>query len=101
MAKAPKQKRGPKTLLEKVDEKYPNYSQEVLGLSVPQLDQRIAELQKTLEDSEQHREEKQGEALRSLKEELKSINGPYNDVKKAVALKTKLLVSLVREKGGK
>lgn len=100
MAKG-KRAAGPKTLQEKVDAKHEGYSAEVMGLSIPQLDQRIAELQKALEDSETHKEEKQGEALRGLKEELKSINGPYSDVRKAVALKTKYLVSLVREKGGK
>lgn len=100
MAKGQRKPRTAKTLMEKVDEKYPNYSQEVMGLSVEQLDKRIVEMQKTLEDSENHKEEKQGEALKKLKEDMKTINGPYADVKKAVALKTKFLVSLVREKGG-
>lgn len=95
-----RQKRGPKTLMEKVDEKYPQYSQEVVGLSVPQLDQRIAELQKTLDDAAQFQEEKNGEAMKTLAAQLKDLRADYGDVKKAVALKTKLLVSLVREKGG-
>ncbi len=100
MAKAPKQKRGPKTLMEKVDEKYPNYSQEVVGLSVQQLEKRIADMQKALEDAAQFQENKNGEALRTLASQLKDLRADYGDVKKAVVLKTKLLVSLVREKGG-
>lgn len=88
------------SLLERVDEKYPGYAGEVVGLSVQQLDQRIADMQKTLEDSETHRDEKFGEELASLKAKAAEINGSYNDVKKAVALKTKFLVSLIREKGG-
>jgi hypothetical protein len=93
--------KGPKSLLEKVDNKYPGYANEVVGLNVPQLDQRIAELQKTLEDAAQFQEDKNGEAITGLAAQLKDLRADYGDVKKAVALKTKLLVSLVREKGGK
>ena len=100
MAKAARKPRGPKSLQEKVDEKYPQYSAEVMGLSVQQLDQRIASLQKELEDAAQFQEEKNGEALKSLAAQLKELRADYGDVKKAVALKTKYLVSLVREKGG-
>lgn len=99
--KKAKKSRGPKSLQEKVDEKYPEYSGEVMGLSVQQLDQRIAELQKTLEDAAQFQEEKNGEAIKGLQAQLKDLKDDYNEVKKAVALKTKYLVSLVREKGGK
>src|SRR5258708_7792475 len=95
-----KGKRSPKSLQEKVDEKYPQYSGEVMGLGVPQLDQRIAELRKTLDDAAQFQEEKNGEAMKSLAAQLKDLRADYGDVKKAVALKTKYLVSLVREKGG-
>lgn len=91
---------GPKTLQEKVDAKYPKYSGEVMGLSVAQLDQRIAELQKTLEDAAQFQEEKNGEAMKTLAAQLKDLRADYGDAKKAVVLKTKYLVSLVREKGG-
>jgi len=92
---------GPKSLQEKVDDKYPQYSAEVMGLNVPQLDQRIASLQKELEDATQFQEEKNGEALKSLAAQLKDLKADLGDVRKAVALKTKYLVSLVREKGGK
>lgn len=95
-----KGKRSPKSLQEKVDDKYPQYSAEVMGLSVPQLDQRIATLQKTLEDAVQFQEEKNGEALKSLAAQLKDLKADLGDVRKAVALKTKYLVSLVKEKGG-
>ena len=100
MAKG-KRPAGPKTLQEKVDAKYEGYSAEVMGLSVPQLDQRIAQLQKTLEEAVQFQEEKNGEALTSLAAQLKDLRADLGDVKKAVALKTKYLVSLVKEKGGK
>jgi predicted DNA-binding ArsR family transcriptional regulator len=91
---------GPKTLMEKVDKEYPNYSQEVLGLSVQQLEKRIADMQKGLVDAATFRDEKFGDEIRSLKEQLKDKNSSYTDIKKAVGLKTKYLVSLIREKGG-
>lgn len=97
MARAP---RKTKSLLEKIDEKYPEYAGEVMGLDVAGLDKRIAELQKTLEDAAQFQEEKNGEAMKKLSADLKDLRADYGDVKKAVALKTKFLVSLVREKGG-
>jgi len=99
MAKG-KRPAGPKTLQEKVDDKYEGYSAEVMGLSVPQLDQRIAGLQKTLEEAVQFQEDKNGEALASLSAQLKDLRSDLGDVRKAVALKTKYLVSLVKEKGG-
>jgi prefoldin subunit 5 len=88
------------SLMEKVDTKYPGYSDEVLGLGVEQLEKRIVEMQKGLEDASQFLEEKSGEAIKSLKEELKELKAPYTEVKAAVALKTKYVVSLIREKGG-
>lgn len=95
---ASRKPRKPKTLLEKVDVEYPGFAEEVLGLNVQQLDKRIADMQKELEKSEQHKAENQD--LRDTSASLEQLRGPYKDVKKAVGLKTKFLVSLIREKGG-
>jgi hypothetical protein len=88
------------SLSEQVDTKYPGYVSEVAGLSVTQLEKRIADMQKTLEDAAIFKEEKNGEAIKSLREQLKDLNADYSDVKKAVVLKTKFCVTLIREKGG-
>lgn len=101
MAKGRKGPRKPVTLLEKVDTKYPGYADEVQGLSVQQLDQRIADMQKSLEDAAKFKEDKNGDAIKTLKAQLKDLNADYSEVASAVKLKTKLLVSLVREKGGR
>lgn len=71
---------------------------EVLGLSVKQLEDRIANLQKELDKSEEHK--KENEALKDAKYEVSIIEGPYSDVKKAVQIKTKFLIELIKEKGG-
>ncbi|NJO48297.1 MAG: hypothetical protein HC840_01115 [Leptolyngbyaceae cyanobacterium RM2_2_4] len=71
---------------------------EVLGLSVEQLKNRIAQMQKDLDESEEHKKDNQ--ALADAKSEVAMIEGPYNDVKKAVKVKTKFLIELIKEKGG-
>lgn len=70
----------------------------VLGLSVQALKERIAQMQKDLDESEEHKKENQ--ALADLKSEVATIEGPYNDVKKAVKVKTKYCIELIKEKGG-
>lgn len=70
----------------------------VLGLSVEQLKARIAQMQKDLDESEEHK--LANNALADLKSQVSTIEGPYNDVKKAVKIKTKFLIELIKEKGG-
>lgn len=95
MAKGSK---GPKSLLEKVDNEHPGFADEVSGLSVQQLEKRIADYQKSLEDSEQHKAA--NDVLQTAKAQVKELNAPYAEVRKAISLKTRFLVQLVREKGG-
>lgn len=68
------------------------------ALSVEQLEARIAQMQKDLDDSEAHREE--NTVLNNLKGQVSEISGPYNDIKKAVKLKTSYIIALIKEKGG-
>ena len=88
------------SLLEKVDSKYPGFADEVGGLSVQQLEKRIADMQKTLEDAVIFQDEKNGGEIESLSAQLKDLKADLSEVKKAVALKTKYCVKLIREKGG-
>jgi hypothetical protein len=92
--------RKPKTLVEKIEAEYPDFQSEVVGLPIPQLEKRIADMQKELQDAADFQEEKRGEEIQNLVNELKEARGPFTDVKKAVSLKTKYLVTLIREKGG-
>ncbi len=71
---------------------------EVVGLSVKALEDRIVNLQKGLDESRAHKEE--NIALRTAKEEVAELNGPYADVEKAVKVKTKYIIELIKEKGG-
>jgi hypothetical protein len=93
-----KKARKPRTLLEKIETEFPEFQSEVVGLAIPQLDKRISDMQKDLQDSEEHKSA--NEALENARKEVAELAGPYTDVKKAIGLKTKYLVSLIREKGG-
>lgn len=74
------------------------FRDEVWGQTTSQLEDRIATLQKQLDESEEHKSE--NVALRDAKYEVSIIEGPYNDVKKAVKVKTKFLIELIKDKGG-
>lgn len=82
---------------DKVQKSYPDFVQEVDTLTIDQLKARIVQLQQALEESEAHKEA--NEALASAKAELSELSGPYRDVKKAVGLKTKYIIELLKEKG--
>lgn len=66
-------------------------------LSLSELEDYIVRLQKGLDESREHKEE--NIALRNAKDEVAELSGPYNDVEKAVKLKTKYLIELTKEKG--
>ena len=82
----------------KTQKNYPEFTKEVDGLSVEQLNERMATLAKSLADSEEHREN--NEALEEAKAKVAELKGPYDDVKKAVRLKQRYLRNLIKEKGG-
>lgn len=74
------------------------FLEEVAGLDVETLEKRISGYQKSLEESEEHKEE--NTALQNARNELSSLVGPYNDIKKAIKVKTSYLIALIKEKGG-
>jgi hypothetical protein len=88
----------PLTFAQKVQKDMPEFVDSVNGLSVQQLETRIATYQKELQDSEEFRGK--DEALSRAKAEAKELAAPYNDVAKSVGVKTRYLIELIREKGG-
>lgn len=74
------------------------FKEEVDRLQVPALKERVVQLQKGLDESRIHKEE--NVALRNAKDEVAELNGPYSDVEKAVKVKTKYIIELMKEKGG-
>jgi hypothetical protein len=81
----------------KVQEEYPEFANEISFLDLPSLRARIVSLQQALAESEEHREA--NDSLKEARAVVSEISGPYNDVKKAVKLKTKYILDLIKEKG--
>lgn len=74
------------------------FKEEVDTLSIPALEARITKMQKALDDSREHK--KNNEVLNKVRDEKSMLEGPYNDVEKAVKVKTKYIIELIKEKGG-
>jgi len=91
-------KKEPLTFAAKVQKEFPEFTDEVDRLDVQALKNRIATYASELSESEDHKEN--NEALKDAQSEVKLITGPYSDVKKAVAKKTRYLLSLIKDKGG-
>jgi hypothetical protein len=89
--------RTKKSVTKQVQENYPEFADEVNGLSIDQLNNKLASLAKGLEESESTKENDEDlERAHSLASEL---GAPYRDVKKAVNLKTKYVIGLLKDKG--
>lgn len=86
------------TLFQKLTKENPEFVAEVGGLSVEQLNARLAQLAKDGEAVEDAKEA--DEALEVAKAEASDLAAPYRDAKKAIRLKGRYVISLIREKGG-
>lgn len=82
---------------EKVQKQYPDFAKEVDQLGPEDLRSRIVGLQKGLQESEEHKEA--NETLADAQSAVAELLGPYRDVRKAVKLKTKYVLELLKEKG--
>jgi hypothetical protein len=89
--------RTKKSVQEKVQQEYPEFVTEVVGLSEDQLNGRLATLAKNLEESENAKEA--DEELADAQILASELSGPYKDAKKALRLKSKYVISLLRDKG--
>lgn len=81
---------------EKMKLENPEFVEACQGLSVPELDNRLAALAKDAASVDQAREA--DEALAKAKEEASGLGAPYRDAKKAIKLKTKYVLELIGER---
>lgn len=86
-----------KSVQEKVESDFPDFATEVASLTPLQIDDRILKMQKELEESELSKED-DGE-LNNAKALAKDLGQPYRDVKKAVSLKTRYLIAMLKDQG--
>lgn len=89
--------RQKKTVRERVENDYPEFATEVAGENAQQLNNRLATLAKGLEESEQKKED--NEKLKNARGLASELAAPYRDVKKAVQLKSKYVIGLLKDKG--
>lgn len=89
--------RTKKSVQEKVQTEYPEFATEVAGETPAQLNNRLAGLAKYLEQTEEAKEN--DNQLEIAREQVKELSGPYNDTKKALRIKSKYIITLLREKG--
>jgi hypothetical protein len=87
-----------KSLQEKIQEEQPEFAGEVAGLSVDQLNARLAEQAKAAEWNEQAKED--DEELEEAQAHASELGAPYRDAKKAIRLRSRYLIALIKEKGG-
>lgn len=86
-----------KSIKELVQEAHKEFTAEVDGLPVPQLRDRIVGMQKQLEESDAHKAS--NDTLKEARTVVNELAAPYREVKKAVSLKTKYIIELLKEKG--
>lgn len=80
-------------------EENPELVDECASLSVEQLDARLAQCAK---DSQAADELKEADmTYQSMKEALQEMGAPHRDAKKAIKLRSRYLIALIKERGGK
>lgn len=89
--------RQKKTVQEVAQAEFPEFVGEVSGLTADQLNNRLATLAKNLEESETAKEE--DEELEEAKLTASELAAPYRDAKKALRVKSKYIIGLLKEKG--
>lgn len=81
-----------------VQKQFPEFPEVVDGLSVDELEKRLATYTKEAEAVEQAK--KRDGALNTAKDQVSEYSAPYKDAKKAINLKVKYIIQLIGEKGG-
>jgi len=86
-----------KSLEQQVKEEMPEFVSEVASASTEQLDARLAQLAKDLEAVNDAKEA--DEELKEARETASAMAQPYRDAKKHIALKSRYIVSLLKDRG--
>lgn len=90
--------RQSKSVQEQVQKNYPEFTATVDGLSVQDLEGKLSTYAKEADKVDEAK--KADEELTRTKALVAELSGPYSDTKKAIGLKMKYIISLIKEKGG-
>ena len=90
--------RPKQTIQQKIDKKFPSFREEVERLSVADLETRLSNYAKA---QAEHEEKKDGdEILEKLQEDVSERKALYAEPIKELRIKSKYMVTLIKEKGG-
>lgn len=86
---------------QKVQEEFPDFVSSVEALKSDDLNKRMLEYSKNMQEIEDTLEEltSDGSEVSNLKSEINEILGPSKDARKAVKLKMKYINQLIKDKG--
>ncbi len=86
-----------KSVQQEIKESNPEFHDEIVGLSKEDLDSRIVQLVKDLEEVDNAKE--QDEGLQALRQQAKEAGAPYRDAKKAIKVKIKFILETLESRG--
>lgn len=81
-----------------VQKQFPEFPEVVDGLSLDDLEKRISTYAKEAENVNDAMDADEG--LQGAKDQVAEYSAPYKDAKKAIRLKIRYLIQLVKDKGG-
>lgn len=90
--------RQKKNVVETVQKEFPEFAAVVESLGVQELEMKLASYAK--ENEKVIDAQEADESLQSAKGHASELQGPYTDAKKAIRLKSRYLISLIRDRGG-
>lgn len=83
--------------MKKIETELPEFTAEVRSLLSGDLEQRLLELTKASMEVDDSKEDDQ--ELQETKDKLKELNAPYSEAKKTIKMKTKYILTLLKDKG--
>lgn len=90
---------GKKSVTEQVQENYPEFADEVNTLSTEQMNDRLATFAKHREEVQDTKDADEG--LQEAREKAKELAAPYIDAQKAIRLKSKFIIGILKDRGAK
>jgi hypothetical protein len=77
---------------------FPGYAEEIMGRNVDKLNAELAKLSKDNETNEEAKED--DEDYEKARAKASELGAPYRDAKKAIRLRTRFVISTIKDKGG-
>lgn len=86
------------SVFDKVQKEFPDFCVEVQRLDVNGLNSKLLAYAKHSEEIEDSKENDEG--LAQAKETVKDMSAPYRDAKKALRLKMRYIMGMIKDQGG-